>query len=69
VTSGSPPALVTRLNAELNKILAMPDIVKRIGDLGGTIKSGPPSDMVAWIERNAASFGKIIKETGVRLQQ
>ena len=69
VTSGSPPALVTRLNAELNKILAMPDIVKRINDLGGTIKSGPASDMVGWIERNSASFGKIIKETGVRLQQ
>jgi tripartite-type tricarboxylate transporter receptor subunit TctC len=69
VTSGSPAPLVTRLNAELNKILAMPDIIKRINDLGGTIKSGPASDMVAWIERNSASFGKIIKETGVKLQQ
>ena len=69
VTSGSPAALVTRLNTELNKILAMPDIVKQINDLGGTIKSGPPSDMVAWIERNSERFGKIIKETGVKLQQ
>jgi tripartite-type tricarboxylate transporter receptor subunit TctC len=68
-TGGTPAAMVTRLNAELNKILAMPDIVKRINDLGGTIKAGPASETAAWIERNKVSFGQIVKDTGIKLQQ
>ncbi len=43
--AGCPPALVTRLNAELVKILAMPDISKRLNDLGAQVKVGPPSEL------------------------
>jgi hypothetical protein len=30
-----------RLNAELNKILAIPDIAKRIESIGGEVKAAP----------------------------
>jgi len=67
-TAGAPPALVTRLNADLGKILAMPDILKRLGDLGAQVKAGPPSELATWLERNTETFAKVIKESGIKLQ-
>ena len=67
-TAGTPAPLQERLNAELNKILAMPDIAKRIQDLGGEVKAGPPSALTQWIETNTASYAAIIKEAGIKVQ-
>jgi tripartite-type tricarboxylate transporter receptor subunit TctC len=67
-TAGAPPALITRLNADLAKILTMPDILKRLGDLGAQVKAGPPSELAAWLERNTATFATVIKESGIKLQ-
>jgi tripartite-type tricarboxylate transporter receptor subunit TctC len=67
-TAGTPAALQARLNAELNKILAMPDIAKRINDLGGDVKAGPPADLAKWIESNTATYATIIKDAGIKTQ-
>ena len=67
-TAGTPAPMQQRLNAELNKILAMPDIAKRIVDLGGEIKAGSPADLTKWIETNSASYAAIIKEAGIKVQ-
>ena len=67
-TAGSPPALVARLNADLVKILAMPDILNRLNALGAQVKVGPPSELAGWLERNTVTFATVIKESGVKLQ-
>ena len=38
-TSGTPPAMVSRLNAEMGKILETPEITAKIAELAAT--SGP----------------------------
>ena len=40
-TAGTPAPMQQRLNTELNKILAMPEITKAIENLGGEVKAGP----------------------------
>ena len=67
-TAGTPAPAQERLNAELNKILAMPDIAKRIQDLGGEVKAGPSAELAKWIETNTASYATIIKEAGIKVQ-
>ena len=67
-TAGTPAPVQQRLNAELNKILAMPDIAKRIESLGGEVKAGPSADLAKWIETNTASYAAIIKEAGIKVQ-
>jgi tripartite-type tricarboxylate transporter receptor subunit TctC len=59
---------VEKLTAELNKILAMPDIAKRIQDLGGEVKAGPAANLAKWIESNTAAYATIIKEAGIKVQ-
>jgi len=67
-TAGTPAAVQERLNAELNKILAMPDIAQRIQDLGGEVKAGPSAALAKWIETNTAAYAAIIKEAGIKVQ-
>jgi tripartite-type tricarboxylate transporter receptor subunit TctC len=67
-TAGTPAAVVERLNAELNKVLAMPDVAKRIVDLGGEIKAGPPAALAQWIATNTTAYATIIKEAGIKAQ-
>jgi tripartite-type tricarboxylate transporter receptor subunit TctC len=67
-TAGTPAPVQARLNAELNKILAMPEVAKRIEDLGGEVKAGPPAALAQWIELNTAAYAAIIKEAGIKVQ-
>jgi tripartite-type tricarboxylate transporter receptor subunit TctC len=67
-TAGTPAAVVDRLNADLNKILAMPDIAKRIEDLGGEVKAGPAAALAKWIASNTDAYAAIIKEAGIKTQ-
>jgi tripartite-type tricarboxylate transporter receptor subunit TctC len=57
-----------RLNAELNKILAMPDIAKRIESIGGEVKAAPAAALAKWIDTNTASYAAVIKDAGIKVQ-
>jgi tripartite-type tricarboxylate transporter receptor subunit TctC len=67
-TAGTPEPVQQRLSAELNRILAMPDIAKRIESLGGEVKAGPSANLAKWIESNTASYAAVIKEAGIKVQ-
>jgi tripartite-type tricarboxylate transporter receptor subunit TctC len=67
-TAGTPAPLRERLNGELNRILAMPDVAGRIQNLGGEVKAGPAAELAKWIESNTASYAAIIKEAGIKVQ-
>jgi tripartite-type tricarboxylate transporter receptor subunit TctC len=65
-TAGSPPALVARLNAELKKILAEPEIAQKIAEQGGTVKIGSPDDFKAWLAAAIKSWGEVVRENGIK---
>jgi tripartite-type tricarboxylate transporter receptor subunit TctC len=67
-TAGTPAPMQDRLNAELNKILAMPDIAKRIESIGGEVKAAPASELAKWIDSNTASYAAVIKDAGIKVQ-
>ena len=67
-TAGTPAPMQERLNAELNKILAMPDIAKRIESIGGEVKAAPATALAKWIDSNTASYAAVIKEAGIKVQ-
>jgi tripartite-type tricarboxylate transporter receptor subunit TctC len=65
-TAGSPPELAARLNAELKKILAEPDVAQKIAEQGGTVKLGPPDEFKKWLTSSIASWGKVVKDAGIK---
>ena len=64
--AGMPKALVTRLNAESNRILTQPDFLERLGTLGATTLGGTPDQVTALIRSDMAKYAKAIKDSGAK---
>jgi len=67
-TAGTPAPMVARLNAELKKILAMPEMEKKISDLGAEVRIGSPEDFTSWMKANVAIWGTIIRDASIKLE-
>ena len=67
-TAGTPAPIVARLNAELKKILAMPEMEKKISDLGAEVRIGSPEDFTSWMKANVAVWGTIVRDAGIKLE-
>jgi tripartite-type tricarboxylate transporter receptor subunit TctC len=64
--AGTPPPIVQRLNAELVKILDMPDVRRSLSDQGADIKSGSPEDFGAFMREEQARWGPVVKQAGIK---
>ncbi|MDB5843047.1 MAG: hypothetical protein JWP79_357 [Polaromonas sp.] len=60
--AGTPPAIVARLNTEINKILATQAVKDRIAGLGGEVAPMTPAEFGAKAHEDTARFGKLIKD-------
>lgn len=60
--AGTPPAIVARLNTEINKILATQAVKDRIAGLGGEVAPMTPAEFGAKAHDDTARFGKLIKD-------
>ena len=65
--AGLPAAITTRLNAELNKALLNPAVVKRMTDFGMEALPGTPEQFRAMARAESKRWGEIIKAAGVKL--
>jgi tripartite-type tricarboxylate transporter receptor subunit TctC len=65
--AGMPPAVVGRLNAELNKAFSNPAVQKRFTDFGMEALPGTPEQFAALSRGEAKRWGPIIKAQGIRL--
>jgi len=66
-SKGTAPATVAKLNAEIRKILAMPDIANKIKDLGGDIRAGSPEEFGAWMTKAIAEWGEVVKAENIQI--
>jgi tripartite-type tricarboxylate transporter receptor subunit TctC len=67
-TAGTPAPMVARLNAELKKILATPEMEKKISELGAEVRIGSPEDFTIWMKDNTALWGSIIRDAGIKAE-
>ncbi len=65
--AGLPPAIVGRLNGEINKALATPTVVQRMQDFGMEALPGTPEQFRAMARGEAKRWGPIIQAAGVKL--
>jgi tripartite-type tricarboxylate transporter receptor subunit TctC len=62
----TPPAIVGRLNAAINVVLADKKIKARISDLGGTALPGSPSDFGKLVADETGKWAKVVKFSGAK---
>ena len=67
-SKGTPPAMAARLNDEIKKILAMPDISKKITELGGDVRtSASPAEFGTWLGKAIDEWGAVVKAEGIQV--
>ena len=63
----TPPAIVQRLNAEIMKALANPDVKAKLAAQGAEPLGSTPAQYGAYIKSELERWGKVIKASGVKL--
>ena len=66
VRAGTPRPIVDRLNAEVARILAQPDVRERLTAMGAEPASNSSDQMAAILRSDADRMGKIIKASGIK---
>jgi tripartite-type tricarboxylate transporter receptor subunit TctC len=62
---GTPKEIVARLNTEINKILAKPEIQEKIKQQGAVLTGGSSEDFARLIEKTTKRYGEIIKAANI----
>jgi len=61
----TPPDIVTRLNAELRKIVDNPEIKARIGTLGFEAFSSTPAELGGFVKVQLDKWTRMIRDAGI----
>jgi len=64
---GTPKEIVARLNAESGKILRDPAFIEKTAGMGFEIWYTSPEELAATMRRERDMWGKVIKETGAKV--
>ena len=68
VPAGTPRPIIDLLNAEVHRILALPDVRERFSGLGAEPMPSTPERFGAVMRADAEKWGKVIREAGVRAE-
>jgi tripartite-type tricarboxylate transporter receptor subunit TctC len=65
--TGTPKAIVERLNAEINKALGNAEMAKKLAEDGSTPLGGTPQQFADFIKAEIAKWGAVVREAGIKL--
>jgi len=66
--AGTPEPVLAKLHAEINRVLAMPEVGERISSVGGAQPwISTREEFAAAIQRDYEKYGKVVKDIGARL--
>lgn len=66
--AGTPKAIVAQLSAESARIIKLPDVSKRVSELGAEPVGSTPEQFGELIKTEIAKWAKVIKDANVELQ-
>lgn len=64
----TPQAVVTRLATELDAVLKMPDVKRRLEDGGATPGSGTPASFAQFLKKEKAGYAQIVKSAHIQAE-
>ena len=67
--TGTPREIRQRLNAEIKRALALPDVKQRYADLGMTAEDSTPESVDAYIKSEIAKWTKVITDADIKAPQ
>jgi tripartite-type tricarboxylate transporter receptor subunit TctC len=64
--AGTPPAIINRLQAEIAKLVKIPEVRDRMLALGGEIVASSPADLGAWVREQTASWARVVRAGNIK---
>ena len=64
--AGTPRDVVARINAEINRILTLPEVKERFSGGGIEIVGGTPETFGALIRKDTATWAKVVKDANIK---
>jgi tripartite-type tricarboxylate transporter receptor subunit TctC len=65
---GTPPAIIAKINQDLAKVLAEPDIEEPFGGFGFEPYAAPPSEATANIQADSTRYGEIVQRAKISIE-
>ena len=65
---GTPPAIVAKINADLGKVLAEPDVKERFAGFGFEPYAITPAEMTANMAADSRRYGDIVKRANISVE-
>ena len=64
---GTPPDIVSKLNAEIHRILGQPAVRERLAQQGIDILTSTPQQYLDYIKTESVQWAKVVKQSGAKL--
>ncbi len=65
--AGTPPAIVSRLSAEVDRILKKPEVIERFKGLGAEPVGGTPEQLGQFITAETSKWSQVVKASGAKI--
>ena len=62
-----PPAMVQRMNEDINKVLLMPDVMEKLAQFGAEDGGGSTQRFADFIRTEQVKWAKVVKDSNVKL--
>lgn len=66
--AGTPAAIVSKLNVDLNRTLALADVRERLGGLGLEIETSTPEDFGRFMAAEIDKYAKVVRAANIRVE-
>src|SRR4051812_32883954 len=68
VPANTPRPIVAKLNAEINRILRLPDFKERLGKVGAETAGGTPEEFQAYLAAETEKWARVAKTANIRVE-
>jgi len=66
--AGTPQAVIRKLNAEVVRVLPLPDVKEKLAGDGSEFGKNTPAEFRAFIKAEIAKWAKVVKASGARVE-
>jgi tripartite-type tricarboxylate transporter receptor subunit TctC len=66
--AATPRPVIDRLQAEVKKILAAPEVAKKLAEIGLDVVGSTPDELAVYQRAEIAKWAKVVKESGAKVE-